>query len=305
MRRREFVAFASAALAAGTTLAQGRERTVRVGFLVHSANLRNPFWKPFFAAMSRLGWREGVDYSIEIRDARGDPARALALARELAAQPVDLIVAISGGAALAASKATRRIPVVSWLGYPVEAGLAKSLAHPGGNVTGVANYAGTDVWAKSIELLRELRPGLGVLGVLWDYGPPAFPDGHVPIPIIEQAAQRIGIKAHIWTVRTEEDLKKALSALERERVEAIIITNGGGIHLQLADKIGETFARLRLPAIVDVSGTPVFERGRCVLAYGPNVPEILTRLASFVDRICRSNSRQDSTSWSIFRPRAR
>lgn len=276
-------------LAAPVAVAQRPARMVRLGYLSSTLQtLRTPLWEPFFVALNKLGWREGVEYSLEARESRGDPERALAMAKELVAQRVDLLLAISGGAALAAKRATDRIPIVSWLGYPVEAGLAKSLARPGGNVTGVANYASADIWGKFIELLREMRPGLRALGVLWDYAPPGFPDGHVPLPIIEKSAQRMGIKAQIWMVRSEPDLNEALSAIERGGIEAIIMTNGGGIHNQpaIAGKIGQVFARRRLPAIIDVASA-VFEKAGCVLAYSPNVPELLGRLAALVDRILR------------------
>jgi putative ABC transport system substrate-binding protein len=156
-------------------------------------------------------------------------------------------------------------------------------------VTGVANYAAAEVWGKFIELLRELRPGFRELGVLWDYAPPGFPDGHVPLPIIEKAAQRMGIKAQMWMVRSEPDLSEALSGIERNGVEAVIMTTGGGIHIQpdLADRIGQLFIRRRLPAITDIASAAVFQRASCMLAYSPNVPEILGRLAALTDRVLR------------------
>ena len=83
-------------------------------------------------------------------------------------------------------------------------------------------------------------------------------------------------------------LNEALAAIERSRIEGIIITNGGGIHNQPAHsaRIADVFTRRGLPAVVDIA-SGVFENGRCVLAYSPNVPEILERLAHFVDRILR------------------
>jgi putative ABC transport system substrate-binding protein len=190
---------------------------------------------------------------------------------------------------VAASKATARIPVVTWCGYPVEAGLAASLSRPGRNVTGVANYAGTDVFGKFVELLRELRPGLRAIGVLWDYAPPAFPDGFVPIPAIEEAARRMGISSRIWTVRSEKDFDAARSEIERGTYEALVVTTGGGIHnrADVMDRLGELVTRRRLPAITDIAGTALVVRANCVLAYSPNVPEILTRLADLTDRILR------------------
>lgn len=290
--RREFLIAiaAGAAIASPAALAQRRGGRVRLGYLTTSlASLRSPLWQPFFAAMKDRGWREGLDYVLLERESRGDPARAAALAKELVDQRVDLVLAMATASGVAASKATSRIPVVTWCGYPVEAGLAVSLSRPGRNVTGVANYAGTDVFGKFVELLRELRPGLRSIGVLWDYAPPAFPDGFVPIPAIEAAARGMGIGVRIWTVRSEKDFDAARTEIERGSYEALVVTTGGGIHnrREVTERIGELATRRRLPAITDIAGTAFFLFSSCVLAYSPNVPEILTRLADLTDRILR------------------
>jgi len=290
MDRRRFVAFAGSVLAAPLARAQQPRKPARIGFLSPAlASFKGPFWAPLVASLVKYGWREDIEFSLVLRESRGDPARALAMARELAAEKVDLILAITTASAFAARKATQRIPVVTWCGYPVESGLAESLARPGGNVTGIANYAGSQVWEKFVELLRDLKPGMRELGVLWDYAPPGFPDGQIPLPIIEKSAQQLGIRARTWMVRSEQDLDSALGAIDRSQVEALILSQGGGFHArpELSARIAELVIRRRLPAIVDVASVSVFEQANCVLAYSPNVPEILDRLARFVDRILR------------------
>ena len=290
MRRRAFLFGASALMAAPSGLAQRPAKVVRLGFLVPQiTSLKDPFWQPRVAGLEKYGWREGREFALVARQSQGDPALALAMAREMVAEGVDLILAMATSSAVAARSATRTIPVVTWCGYPVESGLAESLSRPGGNVTGVANYAGDQVWGKFVELLRELKPGMRELGVLWDYAPPGFPDGQIPIPVIESAAQKLGIKARTWMIRSEQDLNAALAAIERSQIEALILSQGGGFHAQpaLGARIGEVVVRRRLPAIVDVAGPSVFEQARCVLAYSPNVAEILDRLAHFVDRVLR------------------
>ena len=281
------------ALAAPFALAQARGKTVRLGFLTPAiTNLRGPFWAPFHASLTKYGWREGIEFELVARESRGDPVRAEAFAREMVAEKVDLILAITTASAVAARRATRTIPIVTWCGYPVESGLAATLGRPGGNVTGVTNYAGNQVWGKFVELLQELKPGMRELGVLWDYAPPAFPDGQIPLPMIEQSAQKLGIRTRVWLVRSERDLDAALGAIDRSPVEALILTQGGGFHVQpkLSARIAEVVVRQRLPAIVDVASQSVFEQARCVLAYSPNVPEVLNRLAHFVDRVLRGAS---------------
>ncbi len=288
MRRRKFLIASGAALASPFASAQRQPRVVRLGFLAPFpfSPRSTKFWQPLLAAMRQRGWSEGVDYVVESRDTRGDPARALELAKELVAQRVDLVLAITTAPAVAFIQVSDRIPVVTWCGYPVEAGLARSLARPGGNVTGVANYASGDVWGKFVELLHELKPGLRELGVLWDYVPPAFPDGLVPLPAIKRGAETLRIRSRTWMVQDQGDLVQALLAAGVDAVDALIITTGSVHHQpQALEKIGEFLARRRVPAITDVA-SDVFARG-CVLAYSPNISDTQVRLADFVDRILR------------------
>jgi putative ABC transport system substrate-binding protein len=287
VRRRQFLIAGAAALAAPLSRAQGAAKPVRLGILSQGFKRDTGGWDPFFAALRARGWREGTDYVVDVKEARGDPARALTLAKELVKARADLILALSTAAAMAAKQATTAIPIVTWCGYPVESGLAATMAQPGGNVTGTANYANAEVWGKFVELLRECKPSLRQLGVLWDYAPPAFPDGLIPLPAIEHAAQSLGIKTRVWMVRTQKDLGAALHAADREAVEAMVVSNSGGIHFQKESmgRISELIARRRLFAITDIANRLI--EMNCVLAYSPNVPEMQERLAHFIDRILR------------------
>lgn len=286
--RRHFLVAAAAWAAAPIVMAQRPVRFARIGYLSPAIRtLRTPAFAPLFAELAQRGWREGETFSLATKDYHGNFQLAVAMAKELVAQGVDVLLAISTGAAVAAKETTRTIPVVSWVGYPVEAGLATSLSRPGGNVTGVAVYANAEVWGKFIELLRALRPGLRELGVLWDYAPPTFPDGKVPLSVIQKAAQDLGIKTRVWMNLNEKDLNNALSAMKQHPVDAIIVTTGGGVHILQAQRIAEAFVELRLPAITDVAVAPILENANCVVAYSPNVHDVLVRLASMVDRILR------------------
>jgi putative ABC transport system substrate-binding protein len=288
VKRRRFLIAAGALAASPVATARRPIEFARIGYLSPAVlSLRTALWKPFFVELARLGWREGKNFSLAVMDYHGEYHRAITMAKELIAQHVDQLLAISTGAAVAAREATRTIPIVSWVGYPVEAGLAKSLARPGGNVTGVAVYANADVWGKFVELLRALRPSLREVGILWDYTPPAFPDGEVPLPVIQRAAERLGIGTRVWTNATEKDLRDALSAIRRQPVDAVIVSTGGGVHVRQAEHIANVFAELRLPAITDVAVAPILEKAGCVLAYSPNVHDVLVRLASMMDRILR------------------
>jgi putative tryptophan/tyrosine transport system substrate-binding protein len=286
--RRRFLVGVGAIAAATLARAQRPAKMVRLGVLTQVNTLRTPVWESFFLALSKRGWREGIEYSLEVKEGHGDPTRYLELARELVQQPVDLVLAITTAPAVALKQVSDKIPVVAWCGYPVEAGLAASLARPGGNVTGVASYAGADVWGKFPELLRELKPGLSELGVLWDYFPPAFPDGLVPLPTIKRAAEHFSMRSQTWMVRNQKDLTEALSEVERSPVEALVITAAGTTHINPTARtlIAKLIERRSLAAITDIAGT-LFAQTGCILAYSPHVPEVQGRLAHFIDRILR------------------
>lgn len=164
-RRALLLGLCAAAFAPVSARAQTAARVFRIGFLGPGPG---PWTDSLIAALRERGWTVGQNLVVEIRYTQGDPQRAEALARELAAQRVDLIVTNITATAIAARRATNSVPIVMRTsGYPVEAGLAKSLARPGGNVTGVAIYAGGGVlFGKFVQLLHELVPSLRELGVL-------------------------------------------------------------------------------------------------------------------------------------------
>lgn len=117
----------------------------------------------------------GRNLAVEIHDTKGAPERAEALAKDLAREPVDLIVTNVTATAMAARRATSVVPIVMLTSsFPVEGGLATSLARPGGNVTGLTIYAGGLMFGELVELARELVPTLRDLGVLWGYSPPSY-----------------------------------------------------------------------------------------------------------------------------------
>src|SRR5262245_20746126 len=155
MDRRRFLAssLAGALAVPPPGWAQPTRTVFRIGFLSSLAS--HPLIPPLVSALRDRGWTESRDFVIESRNTEQDPTRAMALAAELAAQPVHVIVTVNTAHAVAARRVTSTVPIVLFTsGFPVEAGLAQSLARPGGNVTGLSIYAGTALFGKYVDLLR-------------------------------------------------------------------------------------------------------------------------------------------------------
>ena len=291
--RRRFL-FAACALLAAPSGVRAQQKPIRLGVLTQVDTTRTPHWEPFFRALSKRGWREGHEYVLDVREGRGDPAVYLKIATEFVRDGADIVLAITTAPAVALKKVSSTLPVVTLCGYPVEAGLVASLARPGGNVTGISGYAAPGLWGKYLQLMRELKPGVRELAILWDYAPPAFPDGFIPLPLIEGSAKQLGIRTRLWMLRSTRDLDAALPEIERGPIDALLVTAGGGVLIQPASlaSVGDILKRRRLPAITDYAGT-VFLKGGCTLAYSPNTSEIFDRLAYFIDRILRGASPGD------------
>jgi putative ABC transport system substrate-binding protein len=241
----------------------------------------------FLAAMAERGYGSR-NLVIDVRYTQGDPDLAESLARELVAGRVDVIVTGVTATAMAARRATKVVPIVMYIsGYPVEGGLAHSLARPGGNVTGMTSYAGGGgVFGKFVQLLTELRPSMRELGVFWGYAPPSYTEAQVAPATEElrQAAKALNVKVHFWQTGNDSDLGAALAAAAIAPLDALFVT-GGVIHELRgnASRITRLIHERRLPTLTDFPGS-VFAGG-AVLSYSADLKELASRTANFVARI--------------------
>ncbi|MEX2650122.1 MAG: ABC transporter substrate-binding protein [Alphaproteobacteria bacterium] len=216
---------------------------------------------------------------IECRDAGGRYEGLAAAARELAELPVDIIVSNSQPAGSAARKVTDTIPIVTIVsGDPVAAGLAESLARPGGNLTGVSYYA-TELTAKRLELLKEMIPELAVVGVL------ANPDvGDLPFEEdTKRAAVKFGIALAIEHVTESKELDAAFSRMKSRDVQAVFVLPDL-LLAQEAARIAELALEHHLPTM---SWGGWFAELGCLMAYSSDYDEMNRRLAFYVDRILK------------------
>ena len=288
MNRRRFLLMSVAApLAPLKAQAQTTERVSRVGVL--SPNPA-PLIDRLIAALGERGWVMGRNLVVDLRYTHGDPQRAEGLARELVAQRVNVIVTNFTATAMAAHRATSVTPIVmATSGFPVEGGLANSLARPGGNVTGMTVYAGGGpLFGKFVQLLRELLPSLRDLGVFWGYAPPSYKLAQVA-PAIEElhrATNVLNINLRFWQTGSENDLASALDAASNVPLDALFVT-GGVIHgrPEIAPKIARFILQRRLPTVTDGAG-PFFVAG-AVSAYTAEPTELAARTAHFIDRILK------------------
>ena len=286
MRRREFITLVCGAAVTGladwpiATGAQESKPTLIAVLLASSAASASSQLHAFRDAMRQLGYIEGRNVRFEYRFADGVVDRLPHLAAELIALDPNVILSGPLPANLAIQKATSTIPIVMGTGAdPVGFGLVKSLAHPGGNITGLANFA-EELASKQLDLMRELLPGLSRVAVLVNVTNPL----HVPQWRETQAA---AIKAAIALVPFEieraEQLEAAFAMFARERVDALLVPPDFMFYTHRR-RIAELAASVRLPAVYFLRAQ-VEDGG--LMSYGPDLREGFRRAATYVDKILK------------------
>ncbi len=260
--------------------ARRSERLWRIGYLDQGAAVRDsPYLDAFREGLRDLGWIEGEDVQIEERFADGYTDKLPALAAELVAAKVDVIVTWSTPAALAAKSATATIPIViGFAADPVASGIVPSLAHPGGNVTGWT-HIGLELRAKYLELLKQAVPEAIRFGVLWN------PKNQIHKPslkVIEAAARRLDVQVSLAGVQDAKELENAFSTLVGERVQALVVFPDG-MFIAQAPLIISLAARSRLPAMY---GVKEYVGAGGLMFYGADLTAMQRYVgASIVDKI--------------------
>jgi ABC-type uncharacterized transport system substrate-binding protein len=261
--------------------AQQPNKIQRIGVLApSSAYFLSSQLEAFRQALRELGYVEGQNIAIEYRYAEGKLDRLPALAGELVRLKVDIIVAASTPAALAAKNATKEIPIVfETIIDPVASGVAASLARPGGNITGVT-MGGAELYGKRLELLKETIPKLTRAGILWN---PTSTAAQLNLKETRAAAQPLKLEIQSLEVRSPEDIEPAFDAATRAKVSAMMITQSPPLTMY-SKRIVDLAARHRLPVIYPQRQWP--DSGG-LMSYGSNVDDSYRRLASYVDRILK------------------
>lgn len=241
--------------------------------------IRLQLWETFRQSLRGLGYAEGRDISFETHWAQGNPDRLAEFAEELVRLNVDVIVTAGTPAAFAASKATKRIPIVMATGVSVDTGLNEGPASDGKNITGLSDLV-PGLSARRLELLREVVPGASRFGVLLDQTNQA---GSLVVGEYEDAARSLGFALKVYGVRVPGDFDGALSAMKRDDA-------GGFIGVTSAMFFGE---RKRIAALALEYRLPAmfvrreYSEAGGLMAYGAPIRENYRLAAGYVDRILR------------------
>jgi putative tryptophan/tyrosine transport system substrate-binding protein len=268
--------------------AQPASKIPKIGFLTQTtrdgvATLVDAFRQ----GMRELGYVEGKTFVLDTRFAEGHSERLPELARELVGRKVDVIVATSDGPIAAAKRETRTIPIVMTNGAdPVGTGFVASLAHPGGNVTGLSNVS-ADLSGKRLELLREVVPGLTRVAFLWN------PDARgTVLDYKESQAAAISLHLELQSVEVSSaaDLDHAFSTVTSQRPQAVIVPPGNPVMFSKRAEIASFAQKTRLPSMY---GLKEYVDAGGLMSYGPSLPAMYRRAATYVDKILKGTAPGD------------
>jgi ABC-type uncharacterized transport system substrate-binding protein len=282
--RRAFLGtLASALLAAPlAAVAQQAGKVWRIGYLATQHREAQTYLiQAFEGGLREKGYTPGRDLMIEYRFADGRVERLPELVGELVRVKVDVIVTGVNPGSIAAKKATATIPIVMAGSFnPVEDGLVASLAHPGGNVTGLTLDAGAEIQTKRLQLLREVNPKLSRVAALSGFGMSYNPS---QVRILEDAGRGLGIAIVPVEFRGADDLGDAFTEMRRARAGGLIVF-GGPLPLDQRARIADLAVKNRLPAIAPDG---IYVRDGSLMSYGASVADQWRRAAGYVDRILK------------------
>jgi len=277
------IALGAGALAPIFAAAQSGKRRPVVGIVrVNPRDTNETFTEPFRRDMAALGWIEHDNVEFLFAWAGGRNAALGPLAADMVARNVDVIVTFGPAGSYAAQRATTAIPIVTMSDDLVGAGMVKSMARPGGNLTGVSILA-TELDSKRLEILHEAAPSVRRVGVLYDPGIVRS------MSAIKAAAPRLGIEIVLAAGQTEAEIAEAIRTLIRAKVGAVNVLASANLNAFRAFQIA-AFARARLPAIYEWPETA--ELGG-FLGYGPRNTVVYRHVAEFVNKILRGAKPSD------------
>ena len=290
MKRRDFIKLTGAL---GTTWpigaqAQRNKSLPKVGVLWHAGSAEEEaiYIRALNQGFSDLGYVDGKSIALEHRFPDERPERFVSMANELAAVPVDVMVAVTQPAAMAAARATTKIPVIfTHVPDPVGSKLVNSLARPGANITGLTNIA-AEIAAKRVQLLKEAFPRMQRVTLLVNPSDPAM--GRF-VDEAKSSATAVGIEVQTIEVRSVEEFEQSFKRMVDYGSEGLI-TAPNGLFYQGRALAGQLAKAHRLPLMV-VSRETL--EGGALMSYGPDFQAIFRRTAVYVDKILKGEKPAD------------
>jgi len=281
-KRRRLVIAIGVGMAAASFRGYAQQGKVwRVGILAirnRPASLDSDAFGQFIRGMRELGYIEGRNLHVEFRWAEGNYERLAILAAELVQLKVDLIVAAGPSDIDAARKATSTIPIVMATSPdPVAGGFAKTLAHPGGNITGLTSVT-VDMSPKLFEMLQSIVPKLSRVAVMMNPVNSSHPG---VLKNVEAAAQKTGVKVLPFEARSAAEIERAFSGMVQAKAGGVVVARDG-FFIQQVGQIAALAAKHRLPSI---SGYRQFVEAGGLMSYGHSTAESFRRAATYVDKI--------------------
>jgi putative tryptophan/tyrosine transport system substrate-binding protein len=281
MQRREFLALLGGAALVDPLKASAQTpgRIYHLGTLHPAAPVTDasPFGKIVIKALAARGYILGQNLTFDAFGAMGDVAKLPALLQELKARNVDAIIVVGYPAALAAM--STEIPIVGavGLGDPVETRMIGSLAHPGGNITGISDAA-TTLTTKRLSLLKQLSPKLQKVAMLWNQDDLGMT---LRYQASAKVAQEIGVTVQALGVRQPDDFNDAFAVMNGDMPDAILMVDDALTEIN-CKRVFEFAAARKLPAIYEYD---FLVRDGGLMSYGPDLTESFERAVALVDRI--------------------
>jgi len=267
-----------------TSHAQQPAKVPRLGVLLYGTPETDPSVAAFRQSLRDLGYIEGENLSVDYRFAGGKPERLTQAAADLARLNPDVIFALGGDVVPAAQRATKTIPTVMWVSNdPVQTGIVASLAHPGGNITGITLIL-DELAGKRLALLKEVAPKISRVAVLWnpDHAEPEYRE-------IQGAAQGMKVRLQSLQVRRGEDFDSQFHAATKAKSQALIVVSSRLINFQ-RQRILDYAAKSRIPLVGDWGS---WAPDGALMSYGPNIAEMIRRVAVHVDKILKGTKSMD------------
>jgi ABC-type uncharacterized transport system substrate-binding protein len=281
--KRSVIAISGIVIVVSGTVARAEQvkKVPTIGYLaVSTPSAHAPRIDALRQGLRSLGYVEGQNIIIEYRFAQGDERRLVELAAELVRRKVDAMVVTGTQGSLAAMHVTRTIPIVMTTGSDAVArGIIASLAHPGGNVTGLTG-SGRELAGKRLELLKEAVPRVNRVGVLWN---PSDPGAAANFKATETAARALAVDVYSLEVINAKDFEVAFKAATEVRVQALSVVSSGNINAYRTQIVN--FANEhRLPTMF---AQAALVRAGGLMYYGPNTRDRYRRAATYVDKILK------------------